>query len=250
VTVFASAKISTFTSSRASDSPCKKTFLTNRSGKPRQDGHSRPEQSSQRSRQLRKRPWSKTSRNTGDCRSPGLRRTRKRCNQNPSSSDMPHATFSTPFGLCAIAWNEVGVTRFLLPDPERRGGQSETSPPSWINGIIDRVLRHLGGDVQDFSDVPFDFSRVPEFMRAVLCATLTVKPGQTATYGDLASAIGQPPGVSRAVGTALGGNPWPLLIPCHRIISATGKMTGFSGPGGVATKVKLLALEGAQLLAE
>ena len=163
---------------------------------------------------------------------------------------MPHATFSTPLGLCAIAWNDFGLTRFLLPDPERRPGNSEAEPPSWVSEIIDRVMRHLSGDMQDFSDVPFDFSRIPDFMRAVLCATLAIKPGRTATYGELAAAIGQPPSVSRAVGSALGGNPWPLLIPCHRIVAATGKMTGFSGPGGVATKVKLLALEGAQLLAE
>lgn len=163
---------------------------------------------------------------------------------------MPHATFNTPFGLCAIAWNEIGLTRFLLPDPERHPGHTENPPPSWVGEIIERVKRHLMGEVQDFSDVRFDFSHVPEFVRSVLCATLSVKPGRTATYGDLATAIGQPLGASRAVGSALGGNPWPLLIPCHRIIAATGKMTGFSGPGGVATKVKLLALEGAQLLAE
>lgn len=163
---------------------------------------------------------------------------------------MPHATFTTPLGLCAIAWNEVGVTRFLLPDPERRPGHAEAQPPSWVNELIDRIKRHLTGDVQDFSDVPYDFSRVPEFMRAVLRATLEVKPGHTASYGDIAIALGQPPAVCRAIGSALGGNPWPLLIPCHRIVAATGKMTGFSGPGGVATKVKLLALEGAQLLAE
>lgn len=163
---------------------------------------------------------------------------------------MPHATFSTPFGLCAIAWNEAGLTRFLLPDPERQPGHVECPPPSWVNDIIGRVMRHLRGEVQDFSDVPYDFSRIPEFMQSVLRATLEVKPGHTATYGDLARAIGQPLAVCRAVGHALGGNPWPLLIPCHRIIAATGKMTGFSGPGGVATKVKLLALEGAQLVAD
>lgn len=163
---------------------------------------------------------------------------------------MPHATFNTPLGLCAIAWNESGVTRFLLPDPERHPGHMENQPPSWVGDIIERVKRHLMGEVQDFSDVRFDFSRVPDFVRSVLCATLSVRPGQTATYGDLATAIGQPLAASRAVGSALGGNPWPLLIPCHRIVAATGKMTGFSGPGGVATKVKLLALEGAQLIAE
>lgn len=163
---------------------------------------------------------------------------------------MPHATFSTPLGTCAIAWNDQGLTRFLLPDPERQAGHTEAEPPSWVAEIIDRVKRHLLGDVQDFSDVRFDFSRVPDFVRAVLRATLAIKPGHTVTYGEIASAIGQPMEASRAVGSALGSNPWPLLIPCHRVIASTGKMTGFSGPGGVATKVKLLAIEGAQLLAE
>lgn len=164
---------------------------------------------------------------------------------------MPHATFSTPHGTCAIAWNDRGLTRFLLPDPERRaGGDTEAEPPPWVGEIISRVQRHLAGDWQDFADVPYDFGRMPEFNRAVLRATLQVKSGHTASYGEIAAAIGQPPAASRAVGSALGGNPWPLLIPCHRIVAAGGKMTGFSGPGGVATKVKLLALEGAQLLAE
>jgi methylated-DNA-[protein]-cysteine S-methyltransferase len=164
---------------------------------------------------------------------------------------MPHATFRTSFGTCAIAWTDAGLTRFLLPDPERKyGGNSEAVPPDWVQAIIDRVQRHLEGDAQDFSDVRYDFTRVPAFVRSVLEATLTVKSGHTATYGELATAIGQSAAASRAVGTALGDNPWPLLIPCHRIVAATGKMTGFSGPGGVATKVKLLALEGAQLIAE
>lgn len=164
---------------------------------------------------------------------------------------MPHATFRTPLGTCAIAWNDTGLTRFLLPDPERRsGGDTETEPPGWVQAIIDRVQRHLAGEPQDFGDVRFDFSRVPEFERSVLRATLNVKAGHTSSYGELAAAIGQPPAAARAVGSALGANPWPLLIPCHRIVAASGKMTGFSGPGGVSTKVKLLALEGAQLVAE
>lgn len=164
---------------------------------------------------------------------------------------MPHATFSTPLGTCAIAWSDAGITRFLLPDPERRStGNTEAEPPSWVHEIIERVKRHLAGQAQDFSDVRYDFARVPEFVRGVLRATLDVKAGHTATYGELATAIGQPLAASRAVGSALGDNPWPLLIPCHRIVAASGKMTGFSGPGGITTKVRLLALEGAQLLAE
>jgi len=167
------------------------------------------------------------------------------------ASNMPHATFSTPLGTCAIAWNDVGLTRFLLPDPERRStSNTEAEPPPWVCSIIERVQLHVVGEPQDFSDVRFDFSRVPDFVRQVLRAALEVKPGHTASYGDLAAAIGDRTAIGRAVGAALGANPWPLLIPCHRILASTGKMTGFSGPGGVTTKIKLLALEGAQLLAE
>ncbi len=161
---------------------------------------------------------------------------------------MPHATFSTSLGTCAIAWSDAGLTRFLLPEPERQRGDTESDPPPWVAEVIERVRQHVAGVPQDFSDVRFDYGRMPEFNRAVLRATLGVKPGHTATYGEIATAIGQPVTNSRAVGGALGDNPWPLLIPCHRIVAATGKRTGFSGPGGVATKVRLLALEGAQLL--
>lgn len=161
---------------------------------------------------------------------------------------MPHATFPTPLGTCAIAWSDAGLTRFLLPDPDRSGNGTEFDPPDWVRAIIERVQRHLAGEPQDFSDVRYDFTRVPRFVGEVLRATLGVKPGHTASYGEIATAIGQPLVASRAVGAALGDNPWPLLIPCHRIVAASGNMTGFSGPGGVATKVKLLALEGAQLL--
>jgi len=164
---------------------------------------------------------------------------------------MPHSTFSTPFGTCAVAWNEAGLTRFLLPDPDRPSGtRPDAQPPEWVSDVIARVQRHLAGDLQDFFDLRYDFTRVPDFVRAVLHAVLQVKPGATTSYGALASVIGQPAGASRAVGTALGSNPWPLLIPCHRVVAADGKMTGFSGPGGVATKIKLLALEGAQLVAQ
>ncbi len=162
---------------------------------------------------------------------------------------MPHATFSTPMGTCAIAWNDAGLTRFLLPDPDRQpAGDTQSDPPPWVQSVIERVVEHLSGTPQDFADVRYDFTRLPDFERAVLQATLAVKPGHTITYGEIATAIGQPVSASRAVGAALGSNPWPLLIPCHRVVAASGKMTGFSAPGGVGTKSRLLALEGAQLL--
>jgi methylated-DNA-[protein]-cysteine S-methyltransferase len=77
-----------------------------------------------------------------------------------------------------------------------------------------------------------------------------VPAGRTCTYGDLAALLGEPPGSSRAIGAALGANPWPLIVPCHRIVGAKDRLTGFSAPGGVRTKARLLAIEGAQLLAE
>ena len=164
---------------------------------------------------------------------------------------MPHARFPTPLGDCLIGWHNDAVTGFSLPGGIRPfAGETVTNPPPWVAAIIARVQRHLAGELQDFSDVHYDFSDVPEFGHRVLQATLAVKAGRTATYGEIAAAIDEPPAASRSVGAALGANRWPLLIPCHRITGAHGKMTGFSGPGGIATKVKLLALEGAELFAE
>lgn len=162
---------------------------------------------------------------------------------------MPSATFSTPLGSCGIRWDKDGLTGFSLPNADHRPDPDPASaPPPWVEMIAARVQRHLAGELQDFSDLRYDFAAVPAFNQRVLRATLAVKAGHTSTYGQIAAAIGEPPAASRGVGAALGANRWPLLIPCHRITGADGKMTGFSGPGGVATKVKLLALEGACLL--
>ena len=109
------------------------------------------------------------------------------------------------------------------------------------------MQRHLAGELQDFADLAYDWSIVTDFQRRVLRAVLAVQPGRTATYGDLARTIGAKPGAARAIGGAVGANPWPLLIPCHRILGAGGKLTGYSGPGGLATKARLLALEGVEL---
>ena len=166
-----------------------------------------------------------------------------------STFAMPRITFSTVFGRCALAWEGAGVSGFELPEAEVRADDTGQAP-DWIGTLAGRVQRHLAGDLQDFSDVRYDFGRVTEFQRRVYRAALAVKAGHTRTYGELAAALELEPGASRAVGRALGANPWPLLVPCHRCVGAGGKMTGFSAPGGVRTKVRLLTLEGAQLLAE
>lgn len=162
---------------------------------------------------------------------------------------MSRIVFETALGRCALGWNEAGVTHFNLP-PAAHDAFDAHTPPLEIAAIVDRVRQHLLGTPQDFSDLCYDFNDVPAFQAEVLRATLAVKCGQTRSYGAIAAAIGQPAAAARAVGAALGTNRWPLLIPCHRIVSANGRMVGFSGPGGIKTKLKLLALEGAELFAE
>jgi methylated-DNA-[protein]-cysteine S-methyltransferase len=162
---------------------------------------------------------------------------------------MPRFVFPTPLGRCAVVWAEGGLTGFELPGAKVKQDDATlaTLPPD-VADLVARVERHLVGEAQDFAGERYDYSRVPEFGQRVLRATLAVKSGRTATYGEIAAAIGEPPAASRAVGAALGANRWPLLIPCHRITGADGRMTGFSGPGGIETKTRLLALEGACLL--
>lgn len=162
---------------------------------------------------------------------------------------MQRHRFSTAFGDCAVAWDQRGLLSFSLagsdlPEP------AETFPPSWLTALIEAVQRHLGGEFQTFADAPYVFSIVTDFERRVYVAALAIVPGVTRSYGELATTLGLPAGSARAVAAALGANPWPLLVPCHRIVGADGGMTGFSGPGGIRTKTRLLALEGALLLSE
>jgi methylated-DNA-[protein]-cysteine S-methyltransferase len=174
---------------------------------------------------------------------------------------MAFALFHTDFGTCGISWDEGSLTGFQLPGqteahtrkrlaPGGGPGLAEGEAPEWVRGIIGRVRRHFGGDLQDFTDLRLDWRLVSEFQRAVYLQTQAIRPGFKRSYGDVARAIALGPESARAVGVALATNPWPLLVPCHRVVSASGKMTGFSAPGGVLTKTRLLALEGAELLSE
>lgn len=162
---------------------------------------------------------------------------------------MPRHTFATALGRCALTWSEAGITGFSLPEALPQV-EDLALPPAEIVLLTERVRRHLAGEMQDFSDVAFDFRGVTEFQRQVYEAALAVKAGFTLSYGELTAAMGLKRGAARAVGAALGSNPWPLLVPCHRFLGPKGQMVGFSAAGGVATKVRLLAIEGAQLLAE
>lgn len=174
---------------------------------------------------------------------------------------MPHTLFPTAFGTCGMAWNDTGLTGFQLPEKTesltgqhlaaKAGSQPAADDiPDWIQAIIGRVQQHLAGHVQDFAGTRLDWTRVSDFQQAVYLQAQDIKPGFKQSYGEIAKLMALGNEAARAVGTALATNPWPLIVPCHRVVSAGGKMTGFSAPGGVRTKTRLLALEGAELLSE
>jgi methylated-DNA-[protein]-cysteine S-methyltransferase len=174
---------------------------------------------------------------------------------------MLHTLFPTAFGICGVAWNDTGLTGFQLPEATDSETESQLVAkacslpasyplPPWVQNVIEQVQQHLKGNLQDFIGTRLDWSQVSEFQQAVYRQTLVIKPGCKQSYGEIARLLALGPAAARAVGTALAANPWPLIVPCHRVVSAGDKMTGFSGPGGVRTKTRLLALEGAELLSE
>lgn len=164
------------------------------------------------------------------------------------------AVFDSPIGFCAIVWNSRGVVRFLLPEATRAETEARvrelcpdahpSRPRTWVAALIARVRRHLGGAHDDFADVPLDTEHVPPFFGKVYEALRKVRAGSMTTYGALGRKVGGSTGAARAVGTAMAKNPFPLLVPCHRVVASNGALQGFSAPGGLATKARLLALEG------
>lgn len=171
-----------------------------------------------------------------------------------NNSSQGWTSFPTQLGVCGVAWNELGITRFLLPaatekellrEISRMDVGAASTPPPWVRSTIQQVTKHFKGQTQDFSKVKLDFSGVPEFQRSVYQEALRIGPGECTTYGELAAKMGKP-GAARAVGTALGRNPFALLVPCHRVVGSTGA-GGFSAPGGLSTKARMLEAEGIAL---
>ena len=168
-----------------------------------------------------------------------------------------YALFDTPLGACGIAWSERGIRRLLLPDASPKHTEkkllaglekpSRAEPPAWVREAQEQVVKYLAGTAQDFSAVRLDFEEVPPFHRRVYEAARAAGPGCTLTYGEMAAQAGSP-GASRAVGQALARNPFPIIVPCHRVLAAGNKPGGFSAYGGAVTKARLLALEGVTLL--
>lgn len=167
-----------------------------------------------------------------------------------------HAVFETVLGFMGIAWSEKGLTRLCLPQKnrdsvERRllrfdGAVMSGESPQWVRDLIEAIKAYAAGETVAFDQVPVDLSGVDEFRHAIYDAARKLAFGEVTTYGELARRAGHP-GLARETGAALGANPVPLVIPCHRIMAAGGKIGGFSAPGGSATKEKMLGLEGVQV---
>jgi methylated-DNA-[protein]-cysteine S-methyltransferase len=166
------------------------------------------------------------------------------------------ALFDTAIGRCGIAWGKRGVAGVQLPEAveaetrtrmlHRFPTAGEAVPPAEVRQAIERMTALLRGETSDLSAVTLDMDGVPEFHRRVYEAARAIPPGGTISYGDIARQIGAS-GAARAVGQALGRNPFPIVVPCHRVLAAGGKIGGFSAQGGVATKRRMLAIEGARL---
>jgi methylated-DNA-[protein]-cysteine S-methyltransferase len=157
--------------------------------------------------------------------------------------------FDTALGRCAVRWSEAGITDVLLPIASGRPGptiEDGLDVPPFVRRAIEGMAAVLAGRPADLRDVPLDERDLDDLRRAVYAATREIPPGSTRTYGEVARAIGRRDAQgARDVGAALARNPYPILVPCHRVVAANGALTGFSAPGGLATKSRMLELEGA-----
>ncbi|MGH7706523.1 MAG: methylated-DNA--[protein]-cysteine S-methyltransferase, partial [Vulcanimicrobiaceae bacterium] len=163
--------------------------------------------------------------------------------------------FDTPIGRCGIAWGGRGVVHVQLPEAreaetrarvlERFPDAREVPPPPKVQRALNGIVALLRGEASDLSAIALDMDGVPPFHRRVYEFARTIPPGGTLSYGELAALAGSP-GAARAVGQALGRNPFAIVVPCHRVLAAGAKIGGFSSNGGIATKLRLLAIEGAR----
>jgi methylated-DNA-[protein]-cysteine S-methyltransferase len=166
------------------------------------------------------------------------------------------ALFDSPIGRCGIVWGKPGLAGLQLPESNdaatrkkllsRFSDIAEAAPPAAVARDVRRIVALLEGDASDLSPIVLDMDGVPPFHRRVYDAARCIPPGETASYGEVAHRLGAP-GSARAVGQALGRNPFAIIVPCHRVLAANGKVGGFSANGGITTKIRLLSMESAAL---
>ena len=160
--------------------------------------------------------------------------------------------FETAIGRCGVAWSDRGLVGVQLPEAgeaetrarmlQRFPAAAEIAPPHKVQRAIDDIVTLLCGEPSDLSATELDMEDVAPFHRRVYEVARAIPPGKTLAYGDVAARAGAP-GAARAVGQALGRNPFPIIVPCHRVVAAGGKIGGFSAHGGSATKRRMLAIE-------
>ena len=165
-----------------------------------------------------------------------------------------YLVFETASGFCSIAWNTSGITCFRLPTKNAEAAQrlllrripdARTSLPSpQVAEAVAAAKRYFEGEQTDFSHLKLDLGAQDEFFRQIFEALRRIAWGHTTTYGALAKELGAGPEAARDVGQAMARNPVPLIIPCHRVLAAGGKIGGFSAPGGSTAKARMLELEG------
>jgi methylated-DNA-[protein]-cysteine S-methyltransferase len=168
-----------------------------------------------------------------------------------------YTLLETAIGWAGIAWGENGLTAVHLPEHDAEAARhgflrrfpeiSEAPLPERFVSAVEGIQALMRGEKADLTGVPLDIARVPDFNARVYEIARAIPPGETLTYGEIAVQLGDKL-LARDVGAALGKNPWPIVVPCHRVTAANGKLGGFSARGGVNTKVKLLAIEGAKVL--
>jgi len=174
-----------------------------------------------------------------------------------SQATQHYHVFETAMGFCGIAWSDAGVARFQLPTKtaeaterlmrRRASGAEPGLPPANVAAVIEAAKRYFGGEQIDFSEVQLDLAGQDAFFTQIYDALRRVGWGRTTTYGALAREVGAGREAARDVGEAMAKNPTPLIIPCHRVLAAGGKIGGFSAPGGSKTKARMLELEGVRV---
>jgi len=173
-------------------------------------------------------------------------------------STLAYALFPTPLGYCGIAWNSRALTCVQLPETDQAATRrcmarrfpelEESTHPSFVQeaiAAITALLEGHPGEPRDLTHLPLDMEGVPPFHQRVYELARRIQPGETLTYGEVAQRLGEP-GAARAVGQALGANPFAPVVPCHRVLGALTGTGGFSAHGGLQTKLKMLEIEGAR----
>jgi len=164
-------------------------------------------------------------------------------------SDSHYALFDTVLGRCGVAWSEQGLTRVALPHADddalraRLAPAIEAAPPPRVAAAIAQITDHVAGRPSQLDTIELDMRGLSDFQAELYFYAQQIPSGQTSTYSALAARL-RKPGAARAVGQAMGKNPFPIVVPCHRVLAAHQGTGGFSAPGGVVTKARLLAAEG------